>query len=325
MIQRRLVTLSGLVLITVLALALSPVALIVAVAISFLPNYRTTPQALAFMYGFLAFEWAGLIRFLWTVTRYPKNQRIERYREIQFWWAQCLFDMGKRLYRLEIEITGSDALDGNCALVLCRHSSMGDTILPLLFFGNVRREGLRYVLKQELRYLPCLDIGGHALPNVFVDRSGSDSAKAVREVSNLIATAGSDESVLIYPEGTRFTRNKHDTLRSKYPNLSPQLDRWPDLLPPRLGGVLGMLEANPGKDLVFLAHAGFEGSADVHDLLSGGWLGQRVKLHFWRIPFDQLPKENVQEFLFAEWDKMQTTVHGMLADLGQLPTFNKAG
>ena len=63
------------------------------------------------------------------------------------------------------------------------------------------------------------------------------------------------------------------------------------LLPPRLGGVLGMLEANPGKDLVFLAHAGFEGSADIHDLLGGGWLGQRVKLHFWRIPFDQLPTE----------------------------------
>ena len=74
------------------------------------------------------------------------------------------------------------------------------------FFGKARQEGLRYVLKQELRYLPCLDIGGHGLPNVFVDRSGSDSAKAIREVSDLIATAGSDESVLIYPEGTRFTQ-----------------------------------------------------------------------------------------------------------------------
>ena len=317
MIQRRLITLSSLVLITALALALLPVAIVGALAMSFIPRYRTTPQALTFMYGFLVHEWAGLTRFLWAVIRYPTSERIQRYREIQFWWAQGLFDMGKRLYRLDIEVTGSDALDGNCALVLCRHSSMGDTALPLLFFGQARQEGLRYVLKQELRYLPCLDIGGHGLPNVFVDRSGSDSAKAIREVSDLIATADSDESVLIYPEGTRFTQKKHDALRLKHPNLAPQLDRWPGLLPPRLGGVLGMLEANPGKDLVFLAHAGFEGSADIHDLLGGGWLGQRVKLHFWRIPFDKLPKENVQGFLFAEWDKMQATVDSMLTDLAK--------
>lgn len=325
MIQRRLITLSSLVVITALALALLPAVVVVAVILSFAPKYRATPQALTFMYGFLAHEWAGLARFFWAVVRYPKSQRIERYREIQFWWAQRLFDMGKRLYRLEIEISGEEALQGNCALVLCRHSSMGDTVLPLLFFGKARQEGLRYVLKQELRYLPCLDIGGHGLPNVFVDRSGSDSAKAVGEVSDLIATAGSDESVLIYPEGTRFTRKKHQALRQKYPNLSPQLDRWPGLLPPRLGGVLGMLEANPGKDLVFLAHAGFEGSADIHDLLGGGWLGQRVKLHFWRIPFDQLPTENVQEFLFAEWDTMQATVDRMLADLGDSATANNPG
>ena len=142
-----------------------------------------------------------------------------------------------------------------------------------------------------------------------------DSAKAVAEVSNLIASAGDDESVLIYPEGTRFTQKKHDELRAKYANLAPQLDRWPNLLPVRLGGVTGMMAANPGKDLVFLAHAGFEGSADIHDLLNGGWLNQRVRLHFWRIPYADLPKEDVQEFLFREWDTMQSTVTALLDEI----------
>ena len=76
------------------------------------------------------------------------------------------------------------------------------------------------MLKQELRLLPCLDIGGHRLPNVFVDRSGADSAKAVKEVSNLIATAGSDESVLIYPEGTRFTQKSMTNCALSTQNLS---------------------------------------------------------------------------------------------------------
>lgn len=315
MFQRRLLTLSSLVLVTVLAIVLLPLVVITTLLMSLSPNFRTAPQALTFIYGFLVHEWAGLARFLFVLARYPKHLQIEKNRDIQFWWAQRLFNMGRRLYKLRIEVSGTEALDGNCALLLSRHSSMGDTVLPLLFFGKHRGEGLRYVLKQELRYLPCLDIGGHRLPNVFVDRSGTDSAKAVQEVSNLIATAGDDESVLIYPEGTRFTQKKHDDLRRKHPHLEDQLNRYPNLLPLRLGGVLGMLEANPGKDLVFLAHAGFEGSANIHDLLGGGWLNQKVRLHFWRVPYVDIPKENVQDFLFNEWDKMQATVVDLLQEI----------
>ena len=315
MFQRRLLTLSSLVLVTVLAIVLLPLVVITTLLMSLSPTFRTAPQALTFIYGFLVHEWAGLARFLFVLARYPKHLQIEKNRDIQFWWAQRLFNMGRRLYKLRIEVSGTEALDGNCALLLSRHSSMGDTVLPLLFFGKHRGEGLRYVLKQELRYLPCLDIGGHRLPNVFVDRSGTDSAKAVQEVSNLIATAGDDESVLIYPEGTRFTQKKHDDLRRKHPHLEDQLNRYPNLLPLRLGGVLGMLEANPGKDLVFLAHAGFEGSADIHDLLGGGWLNQKVRLHFWRVPYVDIPKENVQDFLFNEWDKMQATVVDLLQEI----------
>ena len=319
MFQRRLLTLTSLILVTILAIALLPLVVITTLLMSLSSRFRTAPQALTFIYGFLVHEWSGLARFLFVSVRYRKREHLDRNRSIQFWWAQHLFDMGKRLYKLRIEVTGTEALEGNCALLLSRHSSMGDTVLPLLFFGKARAEGLRYVLKQELRYLPCLDIGGHRLPNVFVDRSGTDSAKAVKEVSNLIATAGEDESVLIYPEGTRFTQKKHDDLRRKYPQLEDQLNRWPNLLPLRLGGVLGMLKANPGKDLVFLAHAGFEGSADIHDLLGGGWLNQKVRLHFWRVPYSEIPQENVQDFLFKEWDKMQATVVNLLREIEATP------
>lgn len=317
MFKRRLLTLSCLVIATISAVLMLPLVVIVTLLLSTSPRYRTAPQALTFIYGFLLFEWAGLSRFVWVLARYPRHEQMERNRAIQFWWAQSLFDMCQKLYKLHIEVTGADALEGNTALLLSRHSSMADTVLPLLFFGKVRREGLRYVLKQELQLLPCLDIGGHRLPNVFVDRSGADSAMAIKDVSDLMATAGADESVLIYPEGTRFTQKKHDQLRTKHPRLQDLLDRWPNLLPMRLGGVTGMLAANPGKDLVFLAHAGFEGSADIRDLLGGGWLNQRVRLHFWRVPYSELPKDNVQDFLFAEWDKMQATVTELLTELEQ--------
>lgn len=309
MYLRRIITISMLVITTGLAFILAPLILITAFSLSLHPKFKTAPQAMAFIYGFICYEWIGLTRFLWVWLRYQNiNQRMIKDRDIQFWWAQGLFDMGKSLFKLNINVTGEEAIKGNCALVLCRHTSMADTVLPLLFFGRARNESLRYVLKQELRLLPCLDIGGHRLPNVFVDRSGSDSEKAVNDVSQLMGSAPSNQSVLIYPEGTRFTRKKHRELAEKHPNLIPQLSRWPDLLPPRLGGVSGMLESNPGKDLVFLAHAGFEGSADIHDLLSGGWLNQKVRIHFWRIAYADLPKKDYAEYLFNQWDSMQEHV-----------------
>jgi hypothetical protein len=96
-------------------------------------------------------------------------------------------------------------------------------------------------------------------------------------------------------------------LLAKRPKLADQLDRWPDLLPPRIGGPSAMLEVNPGKDVVFMAHTGFEGSASVKDLISGGWRKQHIRIHFWRIPYEQIPDDH-RAFLYEKWDRMQQTV-----------------
>ena len=316
MIKRRCATISALAIITLLVALLAPVLVVASLVASVLPAFRTAPHSLIFVYWFIMCEWTGLARFAWVWLRYRNDPGFLRHlRDIQFWWAQALFDVGRRIFRLKIEVRGEEALNGPCALLLSRHTSMADTVLPLLYFGKARAESLRYVLKQELQLFPCLDIGGNLLPNVFVDRSGADSAAAIEKVSNLVSTAGDDESVLIYPEGTRFTQRKHEELAVGKPQLLEQLRRWPGLLPLRLGGVSAMLESNPGKDLVFLAHVGFEGSANVNDLISGGWLNQRVILQFWRISHADIPEGDPTEFLFSEWDKMQSNVDSLKAEL----------
>ena len=103
MFQRRLLTLSGLVLLTTLAIVLLPLVVIITLIMSLMPKFRTTPQALTFIYGFLGHEWAGLARFLFVLIRYPKHEHMDKNRDIQFWWAQSLFNMGKRLYQLRID------------------------------------------------------------------------------------------------------------------------------------------------------------------------------------------------------------------------------
>ena len=197
--------------------------------------------------------------------------------------------------------------------MLPRHASIADTVLPVTYFAKPYGVHLRYVLKRELLFDPCLDIYGNRLPNHFVDRSGQDSERAIDGVRSLTESLGEQEGVLIYPEGTRFSAEKHRALRAKAnmnPELNRQLDRWPDLLPPRLGGTLAMLQANPGKDLLFLAHVGFEGSSHFKNLINGSWQKAQVHLAFWRVPFAEVPTEidALKRFLFEQWDRMQDQV-----------------
>ena len=159
----------------------------------------------------------------------------------------------------------------------------------------------------------CLDIGGNLLPNVFVDRSGADSDAAVRDVSDLVASAGKDESVLIYRRAPLHPE-KARRLSNTPPTTARAVVALADLLPPRLGGVSAMLEKNPGKDLVFLAHVDLRVQL-ASTISSAAGLKQRVILQFWRISYHDLPTGDPTEFLFAEWDKMQSTVDALKTEL----------
>ena len=74
-------------------------------------------------------------------------------------------------------------------------------------------------------------------------------------------------------------------------------------------------DGQSGKDLVFLAHVGFEGSASILDLINGSWLQQKVLLKFWRIPYEKVPKHDFENFLFGEWDEMNRTVDELTKQL----------
>lgn len=313
MLVRRILSLTILYTLAFLLYALTPALVAIALLLSIAPRFRTLPHALMFALGFLFYECVGVVRLFWVWCRYrhsaeflPQNQHV------QYWWAGGLLGLGVRIYNLDVSVTGTDALSGSSALMIARHTSIADTVLPMLYFARQRNEGMRYILKRELTVMPCLDIAGHRLPNLFVDRSGFDTEKELAAIRQLTATAGPTESVLVYPEGTRFTLKKQAQLRNTKPELVDQLERWPSLLPPRLGGVSAMLQANPGKDVVFLAHVGFEGSASPHDLVNGSWRRQPVRLHFWRVPYADIPADT-KAFIFENWDKMQHHVEQMTA------------
>lgn len=311
MLVRRLISVSTLYVLAFGLYAIAPIIILAALCLSLTKRFRTLPHAVLFALGFLFYECVGVLRLCWLWCLYRDSpDYLARNQQVQYWWANGLLQLGIRIYDLKVTVSGKDALEGPSALMIVRHTSIADTVLPMLYFARVRNEGMRYILKKELTVMPCLDIAGHRLPNLFVDRSGTDTDKELNAIRALTETAGPHESVLVYPEGTRFTAQKQSRLLATKPELAEQLRRWPSLLPPRLGGVSAMLEANPEKDVVFLAHVGFEGSASLRDLVNGSWRRQPIYLHFWRIPYRDINADS-KAFIFENWDKMQGHIEAL--------------
>ena len=292
-----------------LGLALYIPILLICLLISLLPNWRTLPHVWTFVLSYLLFECLGVLRLTWVWICYRnKPTWILKNRLVQIWWADQLLKIGTAIFNLKFEVTGRDALEGPSAILFVKHTSIGDTVMPLVFFSKPRNyEGIRYFIKNELLISPSLDIGAHRLSTLFVDRTGTDTDVQLEKIAAVTQSAPDDESLMIYPEGTRATDTKRAQLRNKHPQLIPQLDRWPNLLPPRLGGVSTLLANNPGKDVVFMAHTGFEGSADLAELLSGSWRGMTIRIHMWRVPYEQIPADH-EAFIFEHWDQMNVMI-----------------
>ena len=312
--QRRLTSISVLVLLTLIFLPLSPFLIPAVFLISKITRYSSLIHALLFFYGYLFFECMGVLALTknWLMDRREKDFLIKT-RNIQNWWGSGLLKLGKSIYKLEFQVSGEESICGPSAILMPRHTSLGDTVLPIVFFGQKRNEGLRYILKKELLMLPCLDIAGNRLPNLFIDRSGQDTSRELNSIVKLLENTPDGESLLIYPEGTRSSQSKRDSIRRKNPRMNSLLERWPSLLPPRTGGPLTLLKTNAGKDVVFMAHLGFEGSASLEDLINGSWLNQAILIHFWRVPFAQIP-EDKETFLYQQWDVMQRQLNRMQDD-----------
>jgi 1-acyl-sn-glycerol-3-phosphate acyltransferase len=273
-----------------------------------------TTRCLLFVVLYLTCEVAGIVACFatWLVrgavgrTRYLYwNFRLE------CWWASTLFTGAQRIFSMRLSVEGGDVVARGPFILFLRHASVGDTLLAAILISVPHGIALRYVLKQELLWDPCLDIVGNRLANCFVRRGSGDSDREIAALQRLMEDLGPNEGVLIYPEGTRFTeaKRRHVLDRLAQSGEESALRRAESLrhvLPPRLGGPLGLLERNRGADAVFCAHAGFEGAGSFRDLVAGTLIGQLIRVSFWRIPFADIPADRLHrvEWMWRQWKRV---------------------
>lgn len=257
----------------------------------------TSLRCVAYFACYLWIECLGITATgaLWItqkIRRQPRAEYLAVVYRLQAWWGRCMLAAGGRLFSLRFEHTGQEALQARGPLlVFVRHASTADTMLPLALFGPQRLH-MRFVLKKELLFDPCLDLVGNQLPNYFIDRAiGGD-----REIAGVAALAqdlGPDDGVLLYPEGTRFTPRKRariiERLRAKgEEEAARRAEGLRHVLPPRLGGALALLDACDA-DVLIMMHSGFDGITSLRDLVDGTLVGRTIRTHFIRCPRAEIP------------------------------------
>jgi 1-acyl-sn-glycerol-3-phosphate acyltransferase len=311
---RRALTIPGYFALAALSLALLPVLLPLAGVVD---AVRRAPLPLArtvlMLPWYFTLEALGLLAAfaVWLARPLLGHERFERANfRLQCWWARALFGGACRLFGMRVEMAGADALGPGPILLLLRHASVADTLLPAVLVSSRTGRRLRYVMKRELLWDPCLDVVGQRLHNAFVRRGTRDAAETalVRELASGLAA---DEGVLLYPEGTRWTPERRRAVidrlaRSADPKLLERAQALQWLLPPRFGGVLALLEAAPDADVVIGVHTGFEGVRSLADVWNGALVGRRIQVRFERIAAAAVPAEREAriEWIYDQWSRL---------------------
>lgn len=309
-IVRRLVTVPAFLGAFVVGVALLPVLLPVSAVVDLARGSRLARcRALLFGVFYFGCESAGIVLsgLLWITGR---SGDAESHYRLQWWWASSLLAGARSLFGFRIEVEGEDVVPAGDGpfLLLVRHVSVADTVLAAVYLSARHGHRLRYVLKRELLWDPCLDIVGHRLPNCFVERDAQSSGPEVDRVRGLATDLGPSDGVLIYPEGSRFTPSRRSSMLRRFEekgqeDLRRRASTLRNVLLPRPGGTLALLESAPHADVVVCSHFGFEGTMRLTDLVSGALVGSRVRVAFRRIEASSIPvdRESRMEWLYDQW------------------------
>jgi 1-acyl-sn-glycerol-3-phosphate acyltransferase len=230
-------------------------------------------------------------------------------------WARTLFTGATRLFSMRVAVTGAEALKPGPVFLFSRHASTLDTLLPAVFASHPYTLRLGHVMKRELLWDPCLDIVGQRTRNAFIRRGSDARDREIGLLRRLAAAVGDRDGVLLFPEGTRFSRTKRERALAHLADTKQwarlaRARRLHHVLPLRRGGALALLEARPDVDVVFLAHVGFDGAATLNDIWRGKLIGRTIRLCFWRVPSAEIPRtmRDRVEWLDTQWERVDAWV-----------------
>ncbi len=258
-------------------------------------RFRKFPltRALLFFALYLFLEIAGVLMafFIWFFLAGGLIGGADRFIEanaaLQRWWSGALFGGSLIIFSMHLKVEGQEQVRRGPMILFVRHSSTADTVLAAVLVANPFHLLLRYVIKRELLWDPCLDIVGRRLPNTFVDRRSKRVDAEAAAVAELSVNLNERSAALIFPEGTRFTPDRLRSAvtllrRKKIDDLAGIAQDYRNVLPPKLIGPFALLDAAPGVDLLIVEHTGFESAESFAEFFGGGLIGETIHVRLRR-------------------------------------------
>lgn len=252
----------------------------------------------------------------------------DRHYDLLAWILRRLVRSAKLTFRLDLVYEGdvpraSPQGHTRPILVLSRHAGPGDSLLLMDGIVNRVKRRPRIVLKEFLQWDPAIDVLLNRIPSAFVPATGGSEA-LLDAIRDMAATMGTDDALVIFPEGGNYTAKRHRRSIEKLreigrPDLAERAAALRNTLPPRSTGVKTALAAVTGPvDVSFVGHAGLEVFEGFGDIWRGMPMDTEVDVRLWRFPAESIPATDRQEeWLFDMWAEIDGWVTERLAQTAE--------
>jgi 1-acyl-sn-glycerol-3-phosphate acyltransferase len=327
---RRLVIAPIVVALGVIALVVTPLALLIFLAlISLAPHVRTLRVVwLAFVYVIWDAAALVVLFILWIASGFgwklhsPAFQRVH-YRVAAVALRVLFWVFGSSL-RLKIVAAGADdgedvdaSVDGVFApgtplIVASRHAGPGDSFILIHVLLNRVHRMPRIVLAQKLQWDPAIDALLSRIPSRFIAPAGfgptktGGGARVEAEIGELAQGMAPDDAFVIFPEGGNFSprrrRSRIERLRGAGREaMAERAEGFEHVMAPHPGGVHAALAASDA-DVVFVAHTGLEDLVTLGDMWHALPMDKRITMRAWRVPRSEIPDDlDAQAAWLFDW------------------------
>lgn len=245
-----------------------------------LPMTRLGAMAMAFAFH----EWLAIGLYLRART-HPAEEQFEFMRQAMGTWTSSLLRWLGITLGARVDWGDLDTMPTGHPLIIARHASNVDAIIPAVLFAKFLKRPAHHVLKNQLRWAASMDLFGPPLGNYFITR-GKDTSAELKQLERLTAILRPEGSLVIFPEGTFSTAEKRKKIRASLERKGEAeavalTDELEALLPPKPAGVLTLLHARPDVVPMVLAHRGLDNVASFKGLWSSVPLRDPIVVRWW--------------------------------------------
>jgi 1-acyl-sn-glycerol-3-phosphate acyltransferase len=268
---------------------------------------RRAARFAAFGRCYVAVEVTGLLRLIRLRRAAP-----EAHYELLHRLLGRLYHSARRDFGLRIAPPSPAApLPPGPMILAARHAGPGDSFLLVYGLLAVARRYPRVVLSGLLTLDPFIDVLLRRTPNCFVGLEPDERLLTPERIAAIAGTLGPRETLVIFPEGRKFTTARRTRLiarlRARRNTLLPTARKLEHVLPPHSSGLFAAIDAAPsGTQVAFLAHTGLDWIESAHDAWAAVPLTTQVTTTWWTVPVEAVPADPAEreEWLRAQWLRM---------------------